>query len=532
MFFRPVHVFDHLLVIDISFVFDMRCTQLSRKAMKGFAASSRHLDPNDGGGPSGSKRQRDENQSASMVSRRHTAVLEHFESESAPPARLSRHIPQREEMNMCVSSFNLTQKALGASVTLSNENSCLSYADSFHSDDSSFVSSLYCERLADTLAHGTTAKLGGDVLRFRSEKTINERTISSCKLDKATPAVAKSRVLSKNPDRVLDAPELPSFPSAQLLHWGTNNKLVIGLRTTLYCWDAETLQAQKALSIPDNLMIRCVQWVHRCLGIAITATDGTTAILDTKSGSYVRTLRPPEGTVSQIAVEGAILAAGSNSASGNIYLFDLRARDALVIQHEGHRGRIASLHYCTQEPHYLASGGVDGCVKVWDARKPGSPRYSFPNIHTGAVTAVCWNPDRRTTLFSGGDDRLLQLLDTHGCVSQENVNQRPYLLKSVASTQPVSGILCPSGSGEVATSHTGVGQIQLRKISTFQQLGVFSAPGCTAGISCVALAPDKERVCAAQQDETLKFWKVFDASGESKFRAGVSTDTLFDDDLR
>ncbi|CUG15738.1 Hypothetical protein, putative [Bodo saltans] len=433
-----------------------------------------------------------------------------------PPARLSRHIPHREEMNMEVASYNLTSKPL-------------SFAQS---DQSSFMtesgeesgSFLYCERLAETLVGGTHNragdKLGGAVLRFGASSQRADglalRDITSNRGDRVadhhTAHKVVQRVVNANPIRVLDAPHLRSYPATQLLHWGCNNKVIVGLTSSVYMWDASNDKSDRVVDMPAHLSIRCVQWIHRCFGVAIAASDGTIGMLDIATGSYIRSLKP-EGTISQIAVEGSTLAAASNT-SGTIHLFDVRAQNSLVAQHEGHRGRVCCIKYCSNEPHYLASGGVDGSVKIWDARRPGFPRYSFSRLHTGSVLALEWNPDKRTTLFSGGEDGVLNFLDTHASVAAATddpnlASQRSYVLRSVKTGQPISGIICPPRLGEVATSHTGVGQIQLRTVCTFQSIGSFSAHNSTDGLCCMTLAPDMQRICAAQEDETLKFWSVF-----------------------
>jgi WD40 repeat protein len=441
----------------------------------------------------------------------------------APPARLSRHIPYREEMNMAVASYNLTSKPPSFAQT----------------DHSSFMSEsgdesgsfLYCERLAETLVGGASkkaggsGKLGGEVLQLGApiQKTGDPalRDITANRIDRRLTDYYTARnkivqrVLNTNPIRVLDAPQLRSYPATQLLHWGSNNKVIVGLTSSVFMWDASTDKSDRVVDMPSHLAIRCVQWIHRCLGVAITASDGTIGILDIQTGTYLRSLKP-EGTVSQIAVEGSTLAAASNT-SGIIHLFDVRAQNSLVAQHEGHRGRVCCVRYCSNEPHYLASGAVDGSVKIWDARRPGCPRYNFSRLHSGSVLALEWNPDKRTTLFSGGEDGLLNFLDTHASASApvddtHPSSQRSHIVRSARTGQPISGIICPPRSGEVASSHTGIGQIQLRKVSTFQSVGTFSAHNAVDGLCCMTLAPDMQRVCAAQEDETLKFWSVFDAS--------------------
>jgi WD40 repeat protein len=67
-------------------------------------------------------------------------------------------------------------------------------------------------------------------------------------------------------------------------------------------------------------------------------------------------------------------------------------------------------------------------------------------------------------------------------------------------------------------------------------MGTFTAPNVQEGISCVTLSPDREVVCAAQQDETLKFWRVFDAQMQARrqqlLEKDVKKNSTFCEELR
>lgn len=456
------------------------------------------------------------------------AHSEPIEVDCAPAeARASRHIPRRDDM--IVASFNLT-----AGIASGASDSGDSFATSQHSDDT-MVAACYCETLAVSL-HGK--RLGGDVLNFTHANSVSQEppSFSTKLMRQGMSQRPTQRYIHSNPDRVLDAPQLPSFPSAQLLDWGSNNKIVIGMRSTLYAWDAEKRQAFKVLDIDESLMIRCTQWVNRCSGVAIAVTSGDTAIFDVAAETYVRTISAEAGPVSQLSSEGPLLALGSNQA-GLVRVCDLRARQNVVARFEGHDGRIASLKYNAAEPHFLATGGMDGCVRVWDARRADSARHVFSHIHEGNVSALAWNPDRRSAIFSGGDDTMLQWLECNSAPPQSHHHRdaqggpRTGVVRSVVTGNPITGIGSPPGCDEVATSHSNNGQIQLRVASTFRSVGTFQAHSTNYSISCFTVAPDHEQVCAAQQDETLKFWRVFSKKAPD-VAAASARGFHFDDALR
>lgn len=567
--------------------------------------------------------------------------------------RLSRHIPQREGVDMSMSSFNLIvspacispstigsphsgaglarqisgssgggfgtsfsqtgvgsgaqggtsgavvvqhrHMATGTVARTPSSSTFTNLSDSIVSDDSSHMTSLYNDMLADSLIRPleggrseialsfSTASplsgkrwsdtdhsgevrhsLGGDVLSFADVTKMATRSFGGGRgggraSDQATVATTglsalqrshqrkyysasgngshsstASRIFNVTPERVLDAPNFPA-DAKQLLDWGSNNSLVIGMGSSLYLWNGDKCQSTKAVTLMGGIQIRHVHWLHKSTCIAVSVPGGVTAIFDCRSKSLLRTVRMPAGLeISGISVNGPTMAVSSNGPQGTTCVFDLRSKDALIATFSGHESGVSSLSYSKAEPFYLATGGTDGCVRVWDARKASSPRYSFDSVHHGGVSVLHWNPQKRSQLFSGGEDGVLCLVDTHaprrtidmstvdeegvgwidgsggGSCSQDHLAQ--YVVRAVKTQHPITGIVCNGPCGEVATAHKGKGHLQLRKINNFHLLSTFNAPHCSAPLNCLVLAPDKERVCAAQGDETLKFWRIFDSS--------------------
>ncbi|GET91773.1 hypothetical protein, conserved [Leishmania tarentolae] len=349
-----------------------------------------------------------------------------------------------------------------------------------------------------------------------------------------------ARIFNATPERVLDAPQFPS-KATQLLDWGANNCIAIGMGKSLYSWNGDSGEAEKVVELDGAMSIRCVQWLQKCSCVAMSVQDGTTAIFDSRTSSFLRIVRLPSGLeVTGLSVKGPVLAVASSGPCGTTCAFDLRAKDALIATYEGHVGCVTSLHYCAAEPFYLTTGGSDGSVRVWDARRASTPRYAFDGVHQGSVNTARWDPQKRSRLFTGGEDGVMCLIDTHapkrtiemdtttdeegigfGC-NREHLAQ--YVTRAVNTQHPISGLVCNGANGEVLTAHKNKGQLQLRKASTFHLLATFTAPHCDASLSCLTLAPDQERVCAAQADETLKFWRVFEKSvARAGERNGVRT---------
>ena len=83
----------------------------------------------------------------------------------------------------------------------------------------------------------------------------------------------------------------------------------------------------------------------------------------------------------------------SGSRSGEIHHYDVRQRDMLVGSSQGHSQEVCGLQW-SPNGHYLASGGNDCLVNVWDAR--GRDPWKQPKCalteHKAAVKVGkgCW----------------------------------------------------------------------------------------------------------------------------------------------
>jgi WD40 repeat protein len=58
--------------------------------------------------------------------------------------------------------------------------------------------------------------------------------------------------------------------------------------------------------------------------------------------------------------------------------------------------------------NYFAAAFENGTVQVWDIRNPASCERKI-TAHEGLVMSVAWHPDERSTIASGGRDRLIKV---------------------------------------------------------------------------------------------------------------------------
>jgi DNA excision repair protein ERCC-8 len=95
----------------------------------------------------------------------------------------------------------------------------------------------------------------------------------------------------------------------------------------------------------------------------------------------------------------------------------------------GHHGALLSLAWSPTLEHILASGGIDGIVRLWDIRKSsgalgvlnmedsmgvlgtdgmgrGARTREFGKAHTGAVNGITWTDDGAYLITAGHDERI------------------------------------------------------------------------------------------------------------------------------
>lgn len=102
---------------------------------------------------------------------------------------------------------------------------------------------------------------------------------------------------------------------------------------------------------------------------------------------------------------------------------------------DAHDSDVNVLSWNRNEP-FLASGGDDGLLHIWDLRQfqSGKPIASFKH-HTNYITTVEWHPKDSTVLASGGADDQIALWDlavekddetaTEKAANQDELNNLP-----------------------------------------------------------------------------------------------------------
>jgi serine/threonine protein kinase len=137
----------------------------------------------------------------------------------------------------------------------------------------------------------------------------------------------------------------------------------------------------------------------------------------------------------------------------------------------------------------LASGGLDGTVKIWDSAS-GKELFSVRGTNSG-VTSVAFSPDGRR-LASGSNDNTVKIWDS-------TTGRELFALKGHAL--PVASVAF-SPDGRRLASGSNDNTVKIWDSTTGREL--FALKGHAAWVASVAFSPDGQRLASGSGDSTVK----------------------------
>ena len=156
----------------------------------------------------------------------------------------------------------------------------------------------------------------------------------------------------------------------------------------------------------------------------------------------------------------------------------------------GHAGRVTAV-VIAPEGSWLASGSVDGTVRIWDAAT-GQHRTTLTG-HDDPVTAVAIAPDG-SWLAGGGTDGAVRIWDV------ATGQQRTSLARH---DNPVTAVaIAPDGSWLATGSDYGT--VQLWDVAAGQHRATLT--GHVGVVAAVAIAPDGSWLATGGTDRTVRIW--------------------------
>lgn len=318
----------------------------------------------------------------------------------------------------------------------------------------------------------------------------------------ATSTKKNARHIPQIPERILDAPDLIDDYYLNLLDWSCNNHLAVALGGFVYLWNAVSGDiVQLCQTVTPECYIGSVAWIKEGNYIALGDSDGVVQLWDVEAQKKLRSMTGHSARVGCLSWNSFILSSGSRS--GAIHHHDVRVADHHVATLARHSQEVCGLKW-SPDGKYLASGGNDNLLLIWDASvntisNSNTPLYTF-NQHQAAVKALDWCPFQRNVLASGGGtaDRHIRFWN----VGAGNC------LNSIDTHSQVCSILWSKEYKELVSSH-GYAQNQLTVWKYPSMVKVTELTGHSCRVLHMAMSPDGQTVVSAAADETLRLWKCF-----------------------
>ncbi len=196
------------------------------------------------------------------------------------------------------------------------------------------------------------------------------------------------------------------------------------------------------------------------------------------------------------------------TTNGDIYHVDMRipctnySSPTSTDIENAHKDTICNLSY--NDP-YLASGGCDNYVRLWDVRKQKSPLSTFE--FSGSVRALDWN--NRYLLAGGGKtDRTVNILDIHQNKVLDFFDSGSQVINLHASTTKSNEFVTTHGLGNTDDLNS---LIKLWKISPDNEITLLDETKPETGRSvhsCLINLDNSPTLIASRSlEEVLNVWK-------------------------
>jgi len=323
--------------------------------------------------------------------------------------------------------------------------------------------------------------------------------LDSQSLTPASLRKLKDRYIPQAPERILDAPDFVNDYYLNLLDWGGGSLLAVALRENVYIWDAKTGSIVHLCQLNGlGSYVSSVKWEKSNGYLAVGTSDKIIELWDVERSKRLRQMSGHAARVGSLSWNSHILSSGSRS--GAIHNHDVRIAQHQVGAFSKHTQEVCGLEW-SLEGRYLASGGNDNLLNVWDGNQVCSrkPIQSFTH-HTAGVKALAWCPWQSSILASGGGS-------ADRCIRFWNVNSGE-CLNSVDTKSQVCGLVWSKRYKELVSGH-GYSQNQLTVWKYPSMKRVSELTGHSNRVLQLTISNDETFVMSAAADETLRLWKIF-----------------------
>ena len=364
------------------------------------------------------------------------------------------------------------------------------------------------------------------------------------------------RKIPQEPERILDAPNLNDNFYYNPLDWGSKNILSVSLGSYNYLWNYNNLETYLLTKNENEIEYCSSSFMDNGVCLALGLNNGTIELWDIEKQIKIRTLIGHSDRVGTLTWNGYNLYSGSKDT--NILSHDVRIKNHLIMKLSGgHNKEVCTIKW-NSDFKYLASGGNDNLVCLWDVRgKNEKNKSSFWDIlnsqsddenenddnieedyyeynlegngtnnidnnnkyklnsinkknniiepltiinkHKGPVKALAWSPWQRNVLATGGGkkDNVIRFYnaDTKSVIGEYNTGSQ------------VCQILWNKYEKEIISSH-GNSKNSIC-VWTYPKMNkIAELNGHLSRALYMAMSPDGCTLVSGSSDETLRFWNI------------------------
>ena len=366
------------------------------------------------------------------------------------------------------------------------------------------------------------------------------------------------RKIPQEPERILDAPNLNDNFYYNPLDWGSKNILSVSLGSYNYLWNYNNLETYLLTKNENEIEYCSSSFMDNGVCLALGLNNGTIELWDIEKQIKIRTLIGHSDRVGTLTWNGYNLYSGSKDT--NILSHDVRIKNHLIMKLSGgHNKEVCTIKW-NSDFKYLASGGNDNLVCLWDVRgKNEKNKSSFWDIlnsqsddenenenddnieeddyeynlgsngtnniddnnkyklnsinkknniiepltiinkHKGPVKALAWSPWQRNVLATGGGKK-------DNVIRFYNADTKSVIGEYNTGSQ-VCQILWNKYEKEIISSH-GNSKNSIC-VWTYPKMNkIAELNGHLSRALYMAMSPDGCTLVSGSSDETLRFWNI------------------------
>ncbi|KAF7792237.1 hypothetical protein EIP86_003272 [Pleurotus ostreatoroseus] len=321
----------------------------------------------------------------------------------------------------------------------------------------------------------------------------------------------KTRKISTQPERVLDAPGILDDFYLNLISWSSLNVLAVALEGSTYVWKADSGDVVHLGDAPEGLYVSSVDFSNDGQFLGVGLGNGAVELWDVETQQKLRTMPGHAAQIACLSWHEHILSSGCGD--GSIWHHDVRVPRHKVGELVGHQGEVCGLKW-RSDGELLASGGNDNVVNVWDGRigdvapnTRGAARWT-KRSHTAAVKALAWCPWQSSLLATGGgtNDATVHIWNT-------TTGAR---LHSLTTPSQITSLQWSPHKKEFLTTHGyPTNAVMVHAYPSLERVAEIR-DAHDSRVLWSALGPAGDVVCTGAGDENLKFWRIWEVPKEKK----------------